>query len=244
MIEAVIMRKSLVIILFTVLVPTLLSAQDYTSVYALDDDYKRLRKVLETRAEIEYANAVLHNYSKEATLDYKDLNESLDKYTKCFDVISIIYQGGKMVLNLKDTYSEVNDKAKELKDLVEDFMKKCTARGDIVSSDTLIVGSCKRAVEKIGDDGEDIFNSFKDLALYVSGKTDCSTEKLVMILEDINRSLDDIKQVVNRTYYVIWKYVTIRLHYWKAPLYRARTVSQMANDAIEKWLEVSGTVGY
>ena len=218
--------------------------QDAASYAALENDYKKLKRVLETRAAIEHANELLHKYSKEATVEYKNINESLDKWTKCFDVIDVIFNSGMTVLNFYHTYDNTKDKISDLSSLITDFANNYTLEGNIVSSDTMIVNSCRRAVTAIYDDGEEIFMSCKDLALYASGKVHCTTAKFMIILNRINTSLDDIRRIVDHTYYVIWKYITIRTHYFKASLYRSKNLREMANDAFSRWKLATETVGY
>ncbi len=235
-------------VLLLTLVPMVGRAQwsfDFLSVEALIDDHKRVRSVLLARSGLEQANELLHKYSKEASVDYDSLNVKLDKYTKCFDVIDVIYNSGVMVVNVRNTYSDVSDKISQLSTLIEDFMTKCTARGDILSSDTIIVGACRRCVEQVGDDGQQLVNSLIELAQYATGLRHITTEGLLTVIGNINEGLDNIRNSIDHTYFVIWKYVTIRTHYFKpAVMYHAKTLGEMCGSAFERWkrgaLEASG----
>lgn len=235
-------------VLLLTLVPMVGRAQwifDFLSVEALIDDHKRVRSVLQARSGLEQANELLHQYSKEACVDYDSLNVKLDKYTKCFDVIDVIYNSGVMVVNVKNTYSDVSDKISQLTTLVEDFMNQCTLRGNIVSSDTVIVGACRRCVDQVSEDGQQLVNSLYELAQYASGLRHITTEGLLTVIGSINESLDNIRGSIDHTYYVIWKYITIRTHYFKpAVMYNAKTLGEMCGSAIERWkrgaLQASG----
>lgn len=234
-------------VLLLTLVPMVGRAQwsfDFLSVEALIDDHKRVRSVLLARSGLEQANELLHKYSKEASVDYDSLNVKLDKYTKCFDVIDVIYNSGVMVVNVRNTYSDVSDKISQLSTLIEDFMTKCTTRGDILSSDTIIVGACRRCVEQVGDDGQQLVNSLIELAQYATGLRHITTEGLLTVIGNINEGLDNIRGCIDHTYYVIWKYVTVRTHYFKRSLYQAKTIGEMCGSAFERWkrgaLEASG----
>lgn len=208
---------------------------DPLSVEALIQDHKDIRSVLAARSGLEQANELLHKYSKEASVDYDSLNVKLDKYTKCFDVIDVIYNSGVMVVNVRNTYSDVSDKIGQLSTLIEDFMTKCTARGDILSSDTIIVGACRRCVEQVGEDGQQLVNSLIELAQYATGLRHITTEELLTVIGNINEGLDNIRRCIDHTYFVIWKYVTVRTHYFKKSLYQAKTVGEMCGNAIERW---------
>jgi hypothetical protein len=234
-------------VLLLTLVPMVGRAQwsfDFLSVEALIDDHKRVRSVLLARSGLEQANELLHKYSKEASVDYDSLNVKLDKYTKCFDVIDVIYNSGAMVVNVRNTYSDVSDKISQLSTLIEDFMTKCTVRGDILSSDTIIVGACRRCVEQVGDDGQQLVNSLIELAQYATGLRHITTEGLLTVIGNINEGLDNIRGCIDHTYYVIWKYVTVRTHYFKRSLYQAKTIGEMCGSAFERWkrgaLQASG----
>ena len=154
------------------LVPTMVRAQysfDFLSVEALIDDHKRIRSVLMARSGVEQANELLHQYSSEANVDYDSLNVKLDKYTKCFDIIDVIYNGGVTVMNVKNTYDDVSDRITQLKDLLERFTTQLTLRGNIVSSDTIIINACDRAVNQVLVDGRELTNSLYELAQYAVG---------------------------------------------------------------------------
>ena len=160
------------LLLMLMLMPAMARAQfsfDFTSVEALIDDHKRVRSVLMARSGVEQANELLHQYSREANVEYDSLNVKLDKYTKCFDLIDVIYNGGVTVINVKNTYDDVSDRISQLKDLLQDFTTKLTLRGNIVSSDTLIIGACDRAVSQVLDDGNELKKSLLELAQYATG---------------------------------------------------------------------------
>ena len=64
------------------------------------------------------------------------------------------------------------------------------------------------------------------------------------MIGNINEGLDNIRGCIDHTYYVIWKYVTVRTHYFKRSLYQAKTIGEMCGSAFERWkrgaLEASG----
>lgn len=229
------------------LVPGVARAQfgfDFLSVEALIDDHKSIRSVLLARSGVEQANQLLHDYAQAATVDYDSLNVKLDKYTKCFDVIDIIYNSGMAVMNVYTTTSDVTQRVGELEQLIEQFSTQCAARGNIVSSDTLIIGACRRCVQQVIADGGQLTNSLVELAQYATGLRHMTTAGLLIVISSINDALDSIRECVDHTYYVIWKYVTIRTHYFKKTLYNSKTLTEMCNDAFSRWRTVTREVGY
>lgn len=219
-------------------------AFDIGSVEALIDDHKNVRSVLMARSGMEQANKLLHDYAQAAAVDYDSLNVKLDKYTKCFDVIDVIYNSGMTVMNVYTTTSDVTQRVGELEQLIEKFVSQCTSRGNIVSSDTIIIGACRRCVEQVISDGQSLTASLVELAQYASGLRQMTTAQLLIVIGSINDALNSIRDCVDHTYYVIWKYVTIRTHYFKRTLYNSKTIREMCNDAFGRWRSVTREVGY
>ena len=124
----------LLTMLLTVLFPQLASAQwgfDATSVEAYINDHKKQRSLLLARSTLEYSNQLLHEYSSEEVGKYKELNVDLDKYTRAFDIIDVMYQSLRTVLNVRSTYQTVSDRIGDYKNLLEDFNEKVIKRKHI-----------------------------------------------------------------------------------------------------------------
>ena len=244
-------RKSKIlqaVVILLMLVPSVARAQffgfDVVSVEALIDDHKSVRSVLLARSGVEQANQLLHDYAKTVTVDYDSLNVKLDKYTKCFDIIDIIYNSGMTVMNVYTTTTDVTQRIGELEKLIEQFSTQCIAKGNIVSSDSIIIGACRRCVEQVVDDGKSLTTSLVELAQYATGLRHMTTAELMTVIGSINDALDSIHECVDHTYYVIWKYVTIRTHYFKETLYNSKTLREMCHDAFSRWRSVTREVGY
>ena len=58
---------------------------------------------------------------------------------------------------------------------------------------------------------------------------------LLMVLEGVNRSLDDIERHLNRAYIETWRYIQVRIGYWKEKIYRTRSIREIADDAFGRW---------
>lgn len=239
-------------VLFLLLMPDVACAQwafDVGTVEAMIADHKRLRSVLIARSTVEQANQLLHDASKDANIGYKELNVELDKYTRCFDLIDLILQGTSTVFAVRNTISDVSDKMGKYKGLLQAYTDKCLLKGDIVSSDSIIIGISKRTVERIADDAGDLISSFEDLlAIYAVGAaTNAPESKTVMmigVLRDINASLDDIRLSVNAAYIDLWKYIRVRTTYWKSAIYQAKGLTEIANDAFSRWKVAADVFDY
>lgn len=208
---------------------------DVPTIEAYISDHKKQRSLLLARATLEHSNALLHEYSKTANVNYKEINIELDNYTRAFDVIDLLYQTLRTSLNTYDTYNTIHDRVIDYKNLLEDYYEKCLSRGNIVSTDTLIISINYHMLENIADECENIYKSFSDLVLYATGAAACSTSNLMLVITSINQSLDNIQKQLNTSYISTWKYIQVRIGYWKAQVYRAKTINEIIQGAYGRW---------
>ena len=222
------------------MVPQMTKAQwafDFVSVEAYINDHKKQRSLLLARSTLELSNQLLHEYSSDATVEYKTLNVDLDKYTRAFDVIDVLYQSLRTSLNVYSTYNTVSDRITDYKNLLEDYREKVLERNRIAVSDTIIISVNLRCIQKIADEGQHLYRSVSDLVLYATGAAACSTSDLLLVLESINTSLDNIERHLNRSYFETWRYIQLRMGYWKEAVYRTKTKRQLIDDAFGRWRE-------
>ena len=227
------------------LVPSAARAQylfDALSVEAMIDSHKQVRTWLLARSTIEEANQALHNYSKDLSVDYDSINTQLDRYTKAFDVIDAIINGGMTVGNAVRTYDVTSDRIAKIIDMINVFMDECTLKGNILSSDTLIINACRRTIDSVADDAGFLVSDLGVLAEYATGVKHASTSQFMAVLESINEHLDGIRDNVEGCYRYLWKYIMIRTHYWKKSILFARDLKEMAEDAFGRWYKVAEKV--
>ena len=231
---------SILILLLFVMVPQMTKAQwafDFVSVEAYINDHKKQRSLLLARSTLELSNQLLHEYSSDATVEYKTLSVDLDKYTRAFDVVDVLYQSLRTSLNVYSTYNTVSDRITDYKNLLEDYREKVLERNKIAVSDTIIISVNLRCIQKIADEGQHLYRSVSDLVLYATGAAACSTSDLLLVLESINTSLDNIERHLNRSYFETWRYIQLRMGYWKEAVYRTKTKRQLIDDAFGRWRE-------
>ena len=117
-------RALLITIVLLALLPDVVKAQwtfDVVSVEAYINDHKKQRSLLLARSTLEYSNQLLHEYSRKEVGEYKELNIDLDRYTRAFDVIDVMYQSLRTVLNAKNTYNTVSDRIADYKSIITSF---------------------------------------------------------------------------------------------------------------------------
>jgi len=227
------------IIFLLAMVPLCVKAQwgfDFVSVEAYINDHKTQRSLLLARSTLEMSNNVLHENSSKECKRHRDIGDELDKYTRAFDAIDALYQSLRTALNIKTTYNTVSTRIGDYKTMLDAYREKCLAHGDIVSTDTLIISINRRAVERITKEAEGLYRSVSDLVLYATGAANCSTAELIAVLDRINIGLDRIRLQLNTAYFDTWRYIQVRIGYWKRSVYRARTLREITTTSLHRWL--------
>lgn len=231
---------TIILLLVALLFPIKASAQwnfDVPVVEAYINDHKQQRSLLLARSTLELSNQLLHEYSSEATVEYKKLNMDLDKYTRAFDVIDVLYQSLRTSLNVYSTYQSVSERIQDYKHLLEDYNEKVLKRNKLSLGDTLLIGINLRCIQKISDEGNHLYRSLGDLVLYATGAAACSTSDLLLVLESINSGLDNIEKHLNKSYFETWRYIQLRMGYWKESVYRNKSKSEIIEGAFGRWRE-------
>ena len=232
--------NTILLLIVILLFPIKASAQwgfDVPVVEAYINDHKQQRSLLLARSTLELSNQLLHGYSSEATVDYKNLNVVLDKYTRAFDVIDVLYQSLRTSLNVYSTYQSVSERVQDYKHLLEDYNDKVLKRNKLSLGDTLLIGISLHCIQKISDEGNKLYRSLGDLVLYATGAAACSTSDLLLVLESINTGLDNIEKHLNNSYFETWRYIQLRMGYWKESVYRTKSKSEIIEGAFGRWKE-------
>ena len=209
---------------------------DIPTIEAYINDHKQQRSLLLARSVLEESNSLLHKSSKVTNTEYTDVNVELDKYTRAFDIIDLVYNTVSTGFNVYRTYDNVSDKIGKYKKMIKDFNDKIVARGRIETADTLLLSINQRAIENLADECKTLYTSVATLAAYASGQVCCTTASMMIMIENINKSLDRIKDIVNAAYYTTWKFIQARTSYWKREIYRSKTIREVATDAFERWI--------
>ena len=232
------MKIKLLLLTLLSVIPSLTYAQqDITTLEAYINDHKSVRSMLLARSTLELSNSLLHDYSKTAAVEYKELNVDLDKYTRAFDVIDVLYNSLRTSMNAYDTYNTVSTRIRDYKKLLEDYNEKVLKRGKYSITDTLIISVNYRMIDNIYKEGQELYKSLCDLVLYATGAAACSTSELMMVMNSINYSLDRIELYLNRAYFKTWQYVQLRMGYWKESIYRSKTRREILDGAFGRWRE-------
>ncbi len=218
--------------------------RDIPTIEAYIYDHKQQRSLLLTRSTLETSNALLHKASKVTNREYKDINVELDKYTRAFDIIDLVYNTVSTGFNVYRTYDTVSEEMGKYEAMLNDYNDKRLRRGRIETADTLLLSVNMRAIENLADECQNLYLSVSTIALYASGKVCCTTASMMLMVDNINKSLDRIKEIVNSAYYQTWKFIQARTSYWKSEIYRSKTIRQVAEDAFGRWREAGNLLDY
>lgn len=210
---------------------------DVGTVEAYIADHKNQRSLLLARATLEQSNKILHGYSADAAKDYKELNFDLDKYTRAFDIIDLLYQSLRTSMNVYSTYNTISNRIIDYKKMLSEYNEKVLKRNRMELADTIIIKISYCCIDRIGKEGQNLYRSVSDLLLYATGAAACSTADLMLVLESINTGLDNIRFLLNSAYFDTWRYIQVRIGYWKESVYLPKSRSLLLEGAFKRWRE-------
>ena len=224
---------------------------DYGTLEALIADHKIIRGPIQQRTALETVNQELHDNSKKKVLDYKDVNDQLDKYTRCFEILDVVYNSLSVSMNIYNTTIDIRNKIVSIKDLLERYraciimkqLGKIEEAGKILSGvtvivpeDTIIFVIGRDMVKNVGGKAEDIYKSFVTLVGYATGAMACSTEGLLITIQGLDQQITDLRKIVDNGHFLLWRYIHMRTGYWyKNVLRQKRSVREHARNALERW---------
>ena len=217
-------------------------AWDDLGVEAFISDHKNTRSLIETRGIIEQGNKVLHSASDESNADYRDVNEQLDKYTKAFDVIDIVFNSVSTGFNIYKTVDNVSDKVGKYKSLISDFQNKIVKRGKMELPDTIILTINQHAIEDIYAQSKELYTSVGYLASYSTGTLLATTATINHQILTIDQCLTNIRDIINRAYFETYTYIRSRTTFWNRKTFTEKTKLRICNEAWTKWRQRSRNV--
>lgn len=232
-----------IIVLFTLIFsffPVMTQAQNFVnadapSIIAFAYDHRNQTSLLMAKAILEEGNASLHNITGKDMKNYKAMQDSLDAYTRSFQIIDLIVNSASLAFNAYETYNDVSEKGKKIVNMLKVYNDKILMRGKVETADTAIIGIVSRCVEGVSDDVEEIIKSFSQLIKYATNMNAATTADLLRIVNNLNDSMDHISRIMNNTHKYTFLYLNARLNMWSQRMFRSRTVKSICDDAIGRW---------
>lgn len=227
--------KKVLFILMCMFTPVLSFGQDADVVEALIINHKTESSLLALSNTLEMGNAALHKTLASTTLDYKNVNVNLEKYTKAFDVIDLVLQSVKTGYSAVRTTSAITSRVSDFKDMLVDYTTILNKKG-FYPSDTLIINRSQAMLNDVSGNVQDIYDSIMQLCgFFVLHKYQLKTTDITSIMVDIDQSLRDMRYNINSSYYEIWNYIQLRKSYFKGSVMKAITKEVACTEALSRW---------
>lgn len=208
---------------------------DMAGVEAFIDEHKATRSLIEARAIVEQGNKILHSTSNDTNGKYRDVNIELDKYTKAFDVIDIVFNTVSTGFNVYHTVDNVSDKVGKYKNLLTDFNDKIVRRGKMEPVDTLLLTINAAAIEDIYEQSQSIYGSITAIAAYSSGKLLATSSNINQQILHIDACLNRINEIINKAYFETYTYIRSRTSFWNRKIFTEKSKNQICTEAFGRW---------
>lgn len=233
------MKRILLLIIHIVFfIPMVTHAQvtpDIPSIVAFAHDHRNQSSLLIAKSILEEGNASLHNITGKDMKNYTAMQDSLDAYTRSFQIIDLLISSASLAFNAYETYDDVTEKSKKIINMLKVYNDKILLRGNVETADTVIIGMVSRCVEGVQSEVEEMITSFSLLIKYATDMNAATTADLLRIVNNLNTSMDHISKVMNSTHTYTYLYLNARLNMWSQSMHRSRTVKSICNDAIGRW---------
>ncbi len=208
---------------------------DVPAVEALIENHKTSRTLLNARAALETGNTALHSLVEESSTSYRDINVNLDKYTRSFDIIDLLFNTLKTSLNATSTVKSVTSRISDYRNLLDEYNQRIIKRGKWEKKDTIIFSIADNLISDVYKKTERLYTSLSDIGIFASGLAATSTSDLMLMLESINSCLDGLNSSIDKAYLATWKYVRLRCSYWKESLNYTQSKEELSLGALSRW---------
>ena len=209
---------------------------DPASLEAMIHNHKTVKAVLELRVIAEEGVRAYHRKSMKGMEDHEAVARKLDKYRKCFEKIDFILNASATGFHTYNSFQKCRKNLTSYYKLLDTYTKEILLHGGVWTSDTTVLYTSRRAVEGVSHEANRLWKSYGELAAVVTGKRNCTTADMMLILDDINLCIDGIEASIRNAYMELWAYMTVRMGFWKKDYYLARSIKDIAGDALGRWL--------
>lgn len=208
---------------------------DALSLEAMVSNHKTVRTALGIRAALELGVLEAHENFQGSVGDYQKTSKQLDRYKRCFDIIDLILNGTATAYHGIRTYNSIKSNIDAYMQLLNEYNEKFLLKGNVAPTDAIVYTNSEELISSIKSSADGIYKSYIDLAAYLTGTAECSTASMMLCLQCINENMDDIDQAVKNAYLKLWNYMTMRSGFWKAEIFRGKTISELALEAYDSW---------
>lgn len=214
---------------------------DFVSLRAMMANHRLESAAIVARSIEEWGVSKEHEESKKAVQECREMSDSLDKYERAFDKLSLIFKGTSVGIYSIVVISETMDIWKAYSGLIKDYadlVAKNPVR-NIYSSDTILINTFYETGKSVVEQVKDLEKSYYDIASYITGAKHCSMYDLLTALDQINYELDRLHNTIWNAYSKLNVYMICRRGYWKDAVFSAIHLSDDAPACLSAWVQAA-----
>ena len=214
---------------------------DFVSLRAMMANHRLESAAIVARSIEESGVSNEHEESKKAVQECREMSDSLDKYDRAFDKLSLIFKGTSVGIHSIVVISETMDIWKAYLGLIKDYadlVAKNPVR-NIYSSDTILINTFYETGKSVVEQVKDLEKSYYDIASYITGAKHCSMYDLLTALDQINYELDRLHNTIWNAYSKLNVYMICRRGYWKDAVFSAMHLSDDAPACLSAWVQAA-----
>ena len=208
---------------------------DAGSLETMISNHKRVRTVLGIRAAAEMGVLEAHKAFSQSSTSFEESSKAIDRYKRCFDIIDLILNGTATAFHGVNTYRSVKSNVELYLKLLDDYKTNVLLKGNVKNSDAVIYTTSVEAINQIKTSAISMYDSYIDLAAYLTGAAEFDAQSMMICLQCINDNMDDIDSAVKNAYFNLYSYMVMRKGFWKDGLYRGKTIENLAMEAYASW---------
>ena len=206
---------------------------DAASIEAMIGNHKAVGAALDARMVAEIGVRLYHDTLRSEVDDYKKAADELDKYSRCLDIVDLIFKGTATALHHVSAYNSIKTEIKGYKDLLESYENNILLKGALWTTDTTVYFTTQRCVTDVRYEAEELYKSYAELLTMITGAASCKTADLMRCLTDINDRLNNITDVIRSSHYYLLGYMTMRLGYNKREILGAGDLNDIIRNVCE-----------
>lgn len=214
---------------------------DFVSLRAMMANHRLESAAIVARSIEEWGVSKEHEESEKAVQECREMSDSLDKYERAFDKLSLIFKGTSVGIHSIVVISETMDIWKAYSGLIKDYadlVAKNPVR-NIYSSDTILINTFYETGKSVVEQVKDLEKSYYDIASYITGAKHCSMYDLLTALDQINYELDRLHNTIWNAYSKLNVYMICRRGYWKDAVFSAIHLSDDAPACLSAWVQAA-----
>ena len=208
---------------------------DAGSLETMISNHKKVRTVLGIRAAAEMGVLEAHKAFSQSATSFEESSKAIDRYKRCFDIIDLILNGTATAFHGVNTYRSVKNNIELYLKLLDDYKTNFLLKGNVKNDDAVIYTTSVEAIKQIKSSAISMYDSYIDLAAYLTGAAEFDAQSMMICLQCINDNMDDIDSAVKNAYFTLYSYMVMRKGFWKDGLYRGKTIENLAMEAYDSW---------